>query len=55
MSSHILSNVKGLVEAELDFVLSELSMVRESLTRCIQAAREEPPGPTTDTTEVPYM
>lgn len=51
MSSRILSNVKGLVEAELDSILSELSMDRESLARCIQAAQEEPPGPTTDTTQ----
>jgi hypothetical protein len=51
MSSRILGNVKELLEAELDFVLSELSMDRESLARCIQAAREKPPGPTTDTTQ----
>lgn len=49
MSSRVLSNVKELLEAELDFVLSELSMDRESLARCIQAAREEPPCPTIDT------
>jgi hypothetical protein len=38
-----LENVKGLVEAELDVVLGELSIDRESLVRCIQMATKKPP------------
>lgn len=39
-----LDNVKGLVEAELNFVLGELSIDLKSLVRCIQIATEKPPG-----------
>lgn len=39
-----LNNVKGLVEAELSFVLGELSIDRESLVRYIQMVVENPPG-----------
>lgn len=44
-----LENIKGPVEAELDFILGELLMDRESLARCIQMAIEKPPDSRADT------
>jgi len=55
MSSRILSSVNKLLEAELDFVLSELLMDRDSLAHCIQVAQEQPLGPITDTTQRCYV
>ena len=42
LSGKVLGNAKALVEAEFDFILSELSMDRESLALAIQAASERP-------------
>ena len=39
-----LENMKLLVEAELDFILGQLSIDRESLGRCTQMATKDPPG-----------
>jgi len=44
-----LRNIKLVVEAELDFVLEELSINRESLVHCIQRASNESPGSGTNT------
>jgi hypothetical protein len=44
-----IENVKRLVEAELKFLLEELSIDRESLVRCIQKAIDKPPDLTANT------
>ncbi|KAK1753305.1 hypothetical protein QBC47DRAFT_404660 [Echria macrotheca] len=40
-SPRILSNVTALVEAELEHLLSDLSLDRDGLVQCIQASRDE--------------
>lgn len=43
-----IENVKGLIEAELDFMLEKLSMDRESLAQTIHLARQEVPAESTE-------
>jgi len=42
ISSNTLRSAKGLIKAELDIILSELSLDPDELARCIQVAQEEP-------------
>jgi len=44
-SPRILSNVKALVEAELEHLLADMSLDRDALAQCIQASRDESEPP----------
>jgi hypothetical protein len=48
ISANILGSAKGLIKAELDFILSDLSLDLDELARCIQAAQEKPVAPAKD-------
>ncbi len=49
MSSNILGNAKGIIEAELEVMLGELSLDLDELAQCIQAAQQEPTTQARDT------